>query len=282
MKGPLPFLKYDAAIFHNGAVVFAGDRLLGKCGIEPPTAIVSTIMKAHPDSRISIESNDVMYSNCAPEEAWSGIVYTKTQDFHETEYLVADKILVEAHSLDDMNSFRAYIPDNLYLQLSENQVAMIMNRQATKANGIKMLAAHYGIPMEQIAAFGDDYNDIDMLQSCGTGIAMDNALAEVKAAADHVCGSNEQDGVAGWIEKSLQSFALTEKPQNLIQILHHMSVVTHINLMLRPRHRHQPGTLYPARKLFLRFLIHIFFPLRLKQQHLRGNLTAVNFLQNIF
>lgn len=203
VKGPLPFLKYDAAIFHNGAVVFAGDRLLGKCGIENPTAIVSAIMKAHPDSRISIESNDVMYSNCAPEEVWSGIVYTKTQDFHETEHLVADKILVEAHSLDDMNSFRAYIPDNLYLQLSENQVAMIMNRQATKANGIKMLAAHYGIPMEQIAAFGDDYNDIDMLQSCGAGIAMDNALAEVKAAADHVCGSNEQDGVAGWIEKNL-------------------------------------------------------------------------------
>ena len=37
---------------------------------------------------------------------------------------------------------------------------------------------------------------------------------------------------------SLQSFALTEKLQNLIQILHHMSVVTHINLMLRPCHRH--------------------------------------------
>lgn len=82
----------------------------------------------------------------------------------------------------------------------KNLVAMIMNRQATKANGIKILAAHYGI---KIAAFGDDYNDIDMLQSCGIGIAMDNALPEVKAAADQICGSNEQDGVARWIADNL-------------------------------------------------------------------------------
>lgn len=55
----------------------------------------------------------------------------------------------------------------------KNLVAMIMNRPATKANGIKILAAHYGISPEEIAVFGDDYNDIDMLQSCGIGIAVD-------------------------------------------------------------------------------------------------------------
>lgn len=203
VKGALPFLKFDASIFHNGALIYAGNRLLAKFGIENPAAITSVLLKELPHSRISIEANDTMYSNCAPEEIWSGIEYTKTRDFHETAHLVADKILVEAHSLDDMNRFQAYIPDNSYLQLSENLVAMIMNRQATKANGIKILAAHYGISLEEIAVFGDDYNDIDILQSCGIGIAVDNALPEVKAAADQICGSNEQDGVARWIADNL-------------------------------------------------------------------------------
>ena len=54
-----------------------------------------------------------------------------------------------------------------------------------------------------IAAFGDDFNDIGMLRLCGTGIAMENAIEEVKGVADEVCASNEKDGVAEWIEKNL-------------------------------------------------------------------------------
>ncbi|MBQ7433328.1 MAG: HAD hydrolase family protein [Lachnospiraceae bacterium] len=53
--------------------------------------------------------------------------------------------------------------------------------------------------MEEIVAFGDDYNDIEMLRACGTGVAVGNALAEVKQAADEVCLTNEEDGVALWL-----------------------------------------------------------------------------------
>ena len=42
-----------------------------------------------------------------------------------------------------------------------------------------------------------------MLRACGTGIAMGNAIDEVKAVADYVCASNEEDGVAKWQEKYL-------------------------------------------------------------------------------
>ena len=52
---------------------------------------------------------------------------------------------------------------------------------------------------DEIAVFDDDFNDIGMLRLCGRGIAMENAIAEVKQAADEICLSNEQDGVARWI-----------------------------------------------------------------------------------
>ena len=50
-------------------------------------------------------------------------------------------------------------------------------------------------------AFGDGYNDLSMLKLAGMGVAMANAVDEVKAEADYVTLSNEEDGVATAIEK---------------------------------------------------------------------------------
>ena len=58
-----------------------------------------------------------------------------------------------------------------------------------------------GITTDSMIAFGDDYADIGMLQLCGTGVAMGNAIDEVKAKADIVIGSNDEDGIADFIEK---------------------------------------------------------------------------------
>lgn len=52
-----------------------------------------------------------------------------------------------------------------------------------------------------MVAFGDDFNDIGMLKLCGKGIAMENAIQQVKDIADEICPSNENDGLAKWIEK---------------------------------------------------------------------------------
>lgn len=49
-------------------------------------------------------------------------------------------------------------------------------------------------------AFGDDYADVGMLRLCGRGIAMGNAIDEVKAATDFVIGSNDEDGIAVYLE----------------------------------------------------------------------------------
>ena len=199
----LPFLEYDAAIFHNGAVVVNGGERMSGFGIDGPFALVSNIIGKRPGSRISVESNDVMFSNYPAEETWPGVEYSRTADFHEIRDFVADKIIIELSSPREMDELAPLIPEGMYVQLSENRVAMIMNRAATKTNGVRMIAAHYGISMEETAAFGDDRNDVDMLKNCGTGIAMANALDEVKSAADAVCAGNDYAGVAEWIEQNI-------------------------------------------------------------------------------
>lgn len=72
-----------------------------------------------------------------------------------------------------------------------------------KASGLKRLAERWGIAPEQCAAFGDGGNDIEMLKYCGQSYAMENAPENVKAAAKHVCPSNEDDGVLVALEKLL-------------------------------------------------------------------------------
>ena len=59
------------------------------------------------------------------------------------------------------------------------------------------------IGTESIIAFGDDYADIGMLQLCGTGVAMGNAIDEVKDKADVVIGSNDEEGIAVFIENEI-------------------------------------------------------------------------------
>lgn len=77
----------------------------------------------------------------------------------------------------------------------------IMPSCADKSLAIDVLSKSYNIPVEQIVAIGDDYNDVNMIQMAGLGVAMANGIDEVKKVADFITLSNEEDGVASVIQK---------------------------------------------------------------------------------
>ena len=79
----------------------------------------------------------------------------------------------------------------------------ITHKNATKLNAIIYLANMLGIEMKDIASFGDDFNDVAMLKGCGIGVAVDNAINEAKKVADYICDSNDNDGVARWLEENV-------------------------------------------------------------------------------
>lgn len=70
-----------------------------------------------------------------------------------------------------------------------------------KGRGLLILGQLLGIRREEIMAVGDGSNDIAMLREAGLGVAMENATDEVKAAADVITLSNDQEGAAAAIEK---------------------------------------------------------------------------------
>lgn len=72
-----------------------------------------------------------------------------------------------------------------------------------KAYGLTHLGQRLGISLDDMAAFGDGGNDIEMLQAVGTGVAMANAQPDVLAVANHVTGNNEDQGVLQFIANEL-------------------------------------------------------------------------------
>ncbi len=75
----------------------------------------------------------------------------------------------------------------------------INSREATKGIALKRLAEYLGISTAETMAFGDDLNDIPMLEEAGIGVAMGNAYDEVKKAADYITDDCNCDGVANAI-----------------------------------------------------------------------------------
>lgn len=69
----------------------------------------------------------------------------------------------------------------------------------SKGNALAFCADLLGFHLHKTIAFGDSLNDISMLTAAGTGVAVGNAWNEVKAVADAVCMSNEDDGVAQYL-----------------------------------------------------------------------------------
>lgn len=70
------------------------------------------------------------------------------------------------------------------------------SRNAQKGLALLGLSEHLGIAPEETIAFGDDLNDVSMLQAAGIGVAMGNAAPEARAAADTVTASCDENGVA--------------------------------------------------------------------------------------
>ncbi|MDE0463623.1 MAG: HAD hydrolase family protein, partial [Caldilineaceae bacterium] len=67
----------------------------------------------------------------------------------------------------------------------------------------RWLLERWGVGMEAVISFGDDVNDVEMVAEAGLGVAMSNAVPEVKAAADRMTVSNKEDGVAVVLEEFL-------------------------------------------------------------------------------
>jgi len=171
----VPAGLFDGYILNNGALAVAGDdivysRFVAEDMTTPLLAVCEEMGLEYGFSRHGMELGKFWTFGCTPKIS----------------------ILLEARLNDD-----------LYLIVARDGLGQIMHKDATKANAVAALARYWNIAQAEIVAFGDDLNDIDMLNYVGIGVAVANALDEVKAVVKYICDTNENDGMAKWLEENV-------------------------------------------------------------------------------
>ena len=147
-----------------------------------------------------MECGNEVYANIEIPE-WEAKVFTGFPNL-PTEGTIY-KILVSRANENIGPLVETLLTEDTYCTVAGNNLVQIMNKKATKWNGIQLMLEAVGISVTDAVYFGDDNDDIESLKNCGIGVAVANAIDAVKAVADVVVESNDEDGVAQYIEREI-------------------------------------------------------------------------------
>ncbi|MBU7316335.1 Cof-type HAD-IIB family hydrolase [Paenibacillus oleatilyticus] len=153
--------------------------------------------------------NDVLYvkednDKAKAYAALSKIPYTVYPDFGELAAQPSMKLLIidEPELLDRVaERLRGLTGGQVHITKSKPHFLEIVHIEGTKGHALAHLAEHFGIGLEQVIGIGDSWNDREMLEVAGLGVAMGNAVESLKEIADYVTFSNNEDGVKHVVEK---------------------------------------------------------------------------------
>jgi Cof subfamily protein (haloacid dehalogenase superfamily) len=198
----VPYEMFDGYVLLNGAKAYTDNRLVYDREISSEIYIPFLKNLSKNNLKVDAEINGIHYSDFNVKDKWNYI-----NNFVITDYMNvscgADKLYAIIENSDQIYTIESNLPKELYLNVSRDGLAMMMHREATKSNGILAIADEFNISKSEIVAFGDDINDKEMFSNCGLSVAMDNAIDEIKKIADHICDSNDNDGVAKYLENSI-------------------------------------------------------------------------------
>ena len=205
---------HGTAICANGAFVYdvAARRVLSSSGFEHALvrAIVADLRHAVPDVAFAAERGSGLWFESAFPHDPSHLVPGNAVEapIEDLDGEAVGKLLAKSASLGDeefLERASAVVGDRAHLAFSgAGGLAEVTAAGVTKAAALERWSARLGIGAEGVWAFGDMPNDVPMIRWAGVGWAVANAHAEVRAVADRVCPSNDDDGVAVTLERLLQ------------------------------------------------------------------------------
>lgn len=103
--------------------------------------------------------------------------------------------------LEHLPRVRNLFGDRAYVTRSIPWFIEVMNSEVDKGKSLEIVARYLDIPMEQVLAIGDSWNDAPLLRAAGFGVAMGSAPPELREVADAVVDDVENDGVAQALER---------------------------------------------------------------------------------
>lgn len=198
-------IKPDIIISNGGALAKRNEEVVYRSMLSPVTseALIKECVLHTDIGEVTVETEMGYFSN-SPNLLKNGVDYDHAiyNTYEESLDCATFKITVEAFNNKAALELATKYSECSFLAYSGEPWCRFAHKNATKDYAIIKLAEHLNIDLSQIAAFGDDYNDIDMLKTCGYGVAVSNAIEEVRQVATHITYSNEEDGVARFIQEN--------------------------------------------------------------------------------
>ncbi|MDO4304234.1 MAG: HAD family hydrolase [Bacillota bacterium] len=193
-------IQPDYEITTDGTLIHQHGKQIYSCSLdmEKTNRIIQDLHELNPKTEITVAVGRQVFWNSHHISKSEKLYKAVYNDFQNPLFCQANKIVAEISDYEIANRnccrLQSYRGENWYAFLPE---------MAGKVQAIKEMAKILNLSLRDIVSFGDDKNDMEMLQICGTGVAVVNAIPDVRKVADCVTLSNDEDGVAGWLEKNV-------------------------------------------------------------------------------
>lgn len=203
----IKLVKPDIMILNGGALVIKdnGEIIYKKLlSIETTNGIINECIQNKNIGDFTVETEEGYYVSYKEQAYHPDYMYGKYYDFSiplsQEAYKMAIQIFKEEIAKIIGNKFNECKVMNFS---DTGNWYGIAHKEVGKMVGIKKISTYEKIDINDIAAFGDDYNDIEMVKECGIGIAMGNGIEEIKKIAKYICKNSSEDGVGKWIEENI-------------------------------------------------------------------------------
>jgi Cof subfamily protein (haloacid dehalogenase superfamily) len=212
-------IEHHPIIAYNGGYVlsYRDGKAVEYCSIEIPASVVEQIL--------SLSSGTSVHNSLYRKDEWYAPAFDQWTEREEKITKVrsvvtdisevvtqwkeqgagAHKVMCmgpesEIHELEQR--LKDTLSTDIHIYRSRPTYLELAPKIISKATGLELLLGElYDFPMENVISFGDNYNDIELLQRSGLGVAVANAREEVLTIANEITGKSVDDGVASAIEK---------------------------------------------------------------------------------
>ncbi|NAS29713.1 Cof-type HAD-IIB family hydrolase [Flavobacteriaceae bacterium R38] len=207
-------IRKEPIICYNGALVMAGNNVISSVTISMPVIESLYGIAVKNNIRIGLYFEDEWYVEETSERIEKEIFNTKAKPvFKKTNQVIEDwkeegksahKIMCMGTEQDTDRIFpvlNEVFGKELNIYRSNATLIEIADKKVSKVSGIEtILKKFYPIALEDAVAFGDNYNDIEMIKAVGHGVAMGNAREELKEVANATILHHKEDGVAKYVK----------------------------------------------------------------------------------
>ena len=191
-------LPFDAFLTSNGALCYTKNQTIFKTPIDPKD-VKQVLANADKLGRpVSVVVKDRMAANGIDQDLadyyqLAGLTLTVDDDFDAACREDVYQIMLGCRNDDHEPILRGTI--GVKIAVSWERAVDVIPATGGKGASIQKVLEFFQLDASQALAFGDSYNDIEMLQAVGTGVAMGNAAEKLKTIADDICDSVSNDGI---------------------------------------------------------------------------------------